>query len=55
MHGESAGLLLCLPGGAAAAALDGVVGGVVVVDVLAGDDAGATGTAQGAGHKLKSP
>lgn len=53
MHRESTGLLLTLPGWAAATARDGVVGSMVVVHVLACDDARATWTAQWAGHKLK--
>lgn len=50
--GESVRLLALLPGGAAAVALQRVVGDVVVVRVLARQDAGSARAAQRAGHEL---
>lgn len=49
VHGEGAALVLRLPGGRGAVLVVGV--GVVVVDVLAGEDGGARGAAHGRGHE----
>lgn len=51
--GEGAQLLAILPGGAAAVALQRVVEDVVVVRVLASQDAGSARAAQRTGHKLR--
>lgn len=51
--GEGARLLTLLPGGAAAVALQCVVEDVVVVRVLASEDAGSARAAQWTGHKLR--
>ena len=45
IHGKSAALMLCLPGGRGAVFIVGV--GVVVVNVLPGEDGGARGAAHG--------
>ena len=49
IHGKSAALMLCLPGGRGAVFIVGV--GVVVVNVLPGEDGGARGAAHGRGHE----
>lgn len=46
-------LLALLPGSAAAVALQRVVEDVVVVRVLASEDAGSARAAQGTGHELR--
>lgn len=50
---EGAQLLALLPGGAAAVALQRVVEDVVVVRVLARQDAGSARAAQRTGHELR--
>lgn len=49
VHGEGSALMLCLPGGRGTVLVVGV--GVVIVDVLAGEDGGARGTAHRCSHE----